>query len=64
MVTTVNVSKGIKAGLHTFKNAKEPHLLPCPICGTKNPVSKANLRLRCSKCRTQLLSVKVRKAKK
>ena len=35
--------------------------LSCPICGVSNPVSAANIYLRCSKCGTPLRSVKVRR---
>ena len=35
--------------------------LPCPICNALNPVSAANISLRCRNCGTQLLSVKVKK---
>ena len=35
--------------------------LACPICKQMNPVSRVNLRMRCSKCGTNLLSVRVRK---
>jgi len=38
--------------------------LPCPRCQTPNPVSKANVYLKCSSCGTQLKSVRVRKVKK
>ena len=38
--------------------------LPCPICGTSNPVSQSNVRLRCSKCGTSLRSVRVVRRKK
>ena len=35
--------------------------LPCPVCGVKNPVSRSGLRLRCSGCGRQLISVKVKR---
>ena len=39
--------------------------LPCPICQKMNPVSKSNLRMKCSQCGTNLLSVRIkRKVKK
>jgi len=38
--------------------------LVCPVCGNSNPVSRANLRVKCSSCGAQLLSVKIRKARR
>ena len=35
--------------------------LSCPICGTSNPVSQSNVRVKCIKCGTQLRSVKVKR---
>ncbi len=35
--------------------------LPCPVCQTQNPVSQANLRMKCNSCGTPLLSVRVKK---
>lgn len=38
--------------------------LPCPICSQMNPVSRVNLRMRCSSCGTNLLSIRVRKPRR
>jgi len=38
--------------------------LPCPICQQMNPVSRSNLRMKCSKCGTNLLSVRIKKSRK
>lgn len=37
------------------------HQLPCPICKTLNPVNRANTRLKCSKCGTNLIAMRVKK---
>jgi len=37
------------------------HSLPCPICKSMNSVSRANMRIRCNKCNTRLLSIKVKR---
>jgi len=39
--------------------SKRVVMLPCPICGERNPVSRENARLKCSKCGTMLRSVRV-----
>ena len=41
----------------------ETKLLPCPKCGVGNPVTKANLFLRCGGCNGRLISVHVKKKK-
>ena len=38
-------------------------LLNCPVCGHKNPVSKAGVYLKCGKCKKNLVSVKIRRKK-
>ena len=35
--------------------------LNCPICGNPQPVSAANIRMRCNICGTPLISMKVKK---
>ena len=45
-----------------MNNIKNPiHTLPCPICESMNTVSRANMRIRCNKCGTRLLSIKVKR---
>ena len=36
-------------------------LLECPSCGSKNPVSRAGVYLKCTGCNKNLVSVKVKK---
>ncbi len=57
------IKKQIAHSKIVLKNVKDIQYLPCPICKTKNPVSRSNISLRCSNCKTRLLSIKVRKAK-
>lgn len=40
---------------------KNIHRLSCPVCGTPNPVSRVNTRLKCNKCGTNLIAIKVNK---
>ena len=35
--------------------------LTCPVCSELNPISRANLRLKCPGCGTNLLSVRIKK---
>ena len=58
------VKKQIKHSKIVLKNVRDLQYLACPICKTKNPVSRSNISLRCSGCKTKLLSIKVRKAKR
>jgi len=34
-------------------------LLKCPVCGAKNPVERAGVYLKCTKCHKNLVSVKI-----
>jgi len=52
------IEKKIPENITPWSGGKVRYL-PCPICKQMNPVSRANLRMRCSKCGTRLLSVKV-----
>ena len=52
--------ESIKKGVRTRMGLPVKNL-PCPICKTLNPVSQANARLKCSKCGTNLVSVRVKK---
>ncbi len=45
----------------TVPALRNPVMLPCPLCGMVNPVPRAGVYLRCSKCGKPLVSVKVRK---
>ena len=35
--------------------------LPCPVCKSKNPVEKANARLKCNSCGAMLRAVRVKR---
>ena len=47
----------LQKGRISVKNVQ----LPCPVCRTENPVSKTNLRIKCSNCGSQLLSIRIKK---
>ena len=43
------------------KNVGLPRTLKCPICNNPVKINQANVRLKCPGCRTQLVSVRVRR---
>jgi len=53
--------KMIKHGSSTASRQKNIQWPSCPSCGTKNPVSKVNASLKCTKCGMILRCVRVNK---
>lgn len=47
-----------------MKILREVRNLPCPVCNEKNPVDRANVRIKCCNCGAKLLCVKVTKKHK
>jgi hypothetical protein len=50
------------ASTETKIESKNPkvEMLECPCCHTANPVAKAGVFLKCTKCKKNLVSVKIR----
>ena len=51
----------LQKGRIPVKNINNIQSLPCPVCHSSNPVSRANLRVKCSNCGSQLLSIRIKK---
>ena len=51
----------LQKGRIPIKNINNVQNLPCPVCSQMNPISRSNLRIRCSNCGSQLLSIRIKK---
>jgi len=60
-VTKDKLLKRYDNGLQPKLLNPKAHMIECPRCNTKNPIAKAGVYLKCSHCRTPLVSVRVRK---
>lgn len=59
-----NGKKNLEKSKITPWSGGKVQYLPCPVCQNMNPVSQANIRMRCSHCGTRLLSVRIKKSRR